>query len=111
MTEQERLTIPAEYSKAFDLALGSYDFWIRDRIRLADVMVDGKLCRVEFVCNLVELFNGTMLDRQYDYLCDRAARTSGTVKAPDDRSYAAGARCLRSLIDNQRRWEQLRSSK
>jgi hypothetical protein len=97
-----------KYSEAFEQALGAYDNWIKLGTPLGQVVIAGKLYSVDLVCDQVKRFAaGEMSDAQYKLLCERAARTGDTSMFPANRSYAAGARCLRSLVQHQRRLDKI----
>jgi hypothetical protein len=108
--QDERPEIPHELCETFGQALGAYLNWTNNRTRALEVTFNGQSCSVEFACNLVEKFHGTMPDNHYLILCDAAHRTGGSVDRPVDRSYAAGTRCLRSLVEHQRYLDNLRAA-
>lgn len=99
-TRDERSAISDEDREAFRCALWAYDAWIDDpHTCQLEATMRGKPSSVELICDVVKQFHGTMPSDHYDFLCRAAHQYTGeTVPAPDDHSYAAGARCLRALI-------------
>jgi hypothetical protein len=90
--------IPKDFAGAFNKALAAFHNWTTEEHR--DGLIEPEFVQrhsISSVCNFIEAFNDPMPDNVYQFLCWLAAGQSGT--APDDRSYASGARCLRALRD------------
>jgi hypothetical protein len=106
---EERQPISDEMRWGFESAVAAYKNWWADRTRPLNATMQRRVVPVEFVCDLVEKFHGTMSEAEYAVLYDRAAGTGGIVPYPENRSFAAGARCLRSLVAYQKQLNDMRS--
>ena len=91
--------MPADRADAFNKAIAALHNWIVEDKR--DKLLEPTIVQrhtIAAVCDFVEVFNEPMPDNVYRFLCWLAAEHSGT--APQDRSYASGARCLRMIRDS-----------
>ena len=90
--------IPKDFADAFNKALAAFHNWTTEENR--DGLIEPEFVQrhsIRSMCNFIEAFDDPMPDNVYQFLCWLAAGQSGA--APDDRSYASGARCLRALRD------------
>jgi hypothetical protein len=90
--------IPQDRADAFNKAIAAFHNWTIEENR--DSLIEPEIVQrhsISAVCNFVEAFNDPMPDNVYQFLCWLAAEQSGA--APDNPSYASGARCLRALRD------------
>src|ERR1700730_14239651 len=93
--------IPTDRADAFNKAIAACHNWTVEENR--DSLIEPEIVQrhsISAVCNFVEAFNDPMPDNVYQFLCWLAAERSGA--APDNHSYASGARCLRSLLKSER---------
>ena len=90
--------IPKDFADAFNKALAAFHNWTTEGNR--NSVIEPEFVQrhsIGSMCNFIEVFNDPMPDNVYQFLCWLAAGQSGA--APNDRSYASGARCLRALRD------------
>jgi hypothetical protein len=105
--------IPANLREAFQDAMVAFHDWDRGGPE-PKRFVGSSYLKISAVCNLVWSFTDTMPDDDYDKLCRLASniRRGQMTEAfwenppamPESRSYASGAKCLKSLIDCRDAW-------
>jgi len=91
--------ISTETAELFNRALALFYAWIMDE--LSERHIEPGIVQqysIGSVCDLVQAFDDTMSTDAYELLLSLAG--AHAVPAPADRSYASGARCLRTLLDN-----------
>ena len=90
--------IPKEAAEAFNKALAAFFAWTVEEQR--DSRIEPSIVQrysIAAVCDLIETFADPMPENVYQFLTWLAAEH--TIAAPADRSYASGAKCLRTLRD------------
>lgn len=92
---------PKDRADAFNKAIAALHNWTAEEKR--DTAAEPSIVQrysIDEICDLLEAFDGPMPENAYQFLCWLADQHSG--EPPQDRSYASGAKCLRSLWDKYR---------
>lgn len=108
MAEQRR-PISADWAQAFGYAVAQFETWSPPRAE-PTMIIGGKPYSISSICNIVERFTDELPKVLLSDLLSLMDDTNMDLKThlANERSYAAGARCLRKSIADRYKAHMLR---